>query len=138
MQSGRARPHILPSRMGSRPEIARHLRHLAIAAAFAGGVATAGCSIVLETDPRNCRTDADCARHANAACDSARRICVVRQPTSDGLDAGGDADAASGGDAGSDGREDGGALTCELSFDNRVRIRVKGPDGGLRPLPEAP
>jgi hypothetical protein len=96
---------------------------LVVAAASSGG---AGCSLLLDTDASlpTCNSDADCARFPNAACDSARRICVPRLPSAIG-DGGAGSDTA-------------GPLTCELSFDNQARIALPGPDGGLRPLPEAP
>ena len=101
---------------------------LTILGVFAGG--GAGCSVLLETDtnPYKCTTDADCLRYAsNAACDSSRKQCVTRLPpfTPDA----GAPDAGSGGTGG---------LSCTLSFDNRLRIPLDGPDGGLRPLPEGP
>jgi len=96
---------------------------------FSGGAA--GCSVLLETDtnPYKCTTDADCLRYAsNAACDTARRQCVARLPpsTPDAAGTGGDGSGGTGG------------LSCSLSFDNRLRVPLDGPDGGLRPLPEPP
>lgn len=90
----------------------------------------AACSLVLETDtnPYKCSGNADCAHLPNAACDSARRICVPRLPNAD-PDAGTPPDTGAGGTGG---------LTCELTFDNDTRILAPGPDGGLRPLPEGP
>jgi len=76
-------------------------------------------------DPYKCSTNADCERFPNAVCDSARKQCVPRLPFVDG----GPPDGGAGGTSG---------LTCELSFDNAVRIYAPGPDGGLRPLPESP
>jgi hypothetical protein len=88
--------------------------------------AMCGCSVVLETDtnPPRCVIDADCARFTSAVCDSVRKACVPRLPTLQP-------------DAGSPdtGEPDAGALACELSFDNAIRVPV-GPDGGLRALPE--
>lgn len=93
----------------------------------------AGCSLLLdyESDPYKCVIDSDCTRFTNAACDSIRKQCVPRLPSGQ-FDAGAPAD---GGDAGDGGP---GALTCEISFDNTVRLTLTGPDGGLRPLPEGP
>jgi hypothetical protein len=91
------------------------------------GVATAGggCTLLLETDadPYRCGNDQDCARFPDAACDSVKKQCVPRLPAI-GWDAGPPADT-------------GGGLACELSFDNSIRIPLSGPDGGLRPLPDA-
>lgn len=101
---------------------------LAILGVFAGG--GAGCSVLLETNtnPYKCTTDADCLRHAsNAACDTSRKLCVARLPPFTP-----DAGVPDGGNGGS------GGLSCSLSFDNRLRVPLDGPDGGLRPLPEAP
>lgn len=95
-------------------------------------VVTLGCSIVLETETQNCRTDADCARHPNAVCDNARRLCVARQPY------GGAPMVDGGGPTADGGEEETGPAMCQLSFDNAARIRQNGPDGGLRPLPEVP
>ncbi len=91
-----------------------------------GGV---GCTLLLDTtsNPYKCETDDDCVRLPNAACDDAKKQCVPRLPF---------VDAAAGSDTGAGGTS--GGLSCELSFDNRVRINVSGPDGGLRPLPEGP
>ena len=101
---------------------------LAILGVFAGG--GAGCSVLLETDtnPYKCTTDADCLRYAsNAACDNSRMQCVTRLPPFTP-----DAGTPDGGGGGS------GGLSCTLSFDNRLRVPLDGPDGGLRPLPEGP
>jgi hypothetical protein len=90
--------------------------------------AVSGCSVVLETDtnPHRCVIDADCARFTNAVCDNVRKMCTPKlpivQPDAGSPDTGGETDS--------------GTLTCELSFDNGIRIPA-GPDGGLRPLPEA-
>jgi hypothetical protein len=100
---------------------------VAILGVFTGG--GAGCSVLLDTDtnPYKCTTDADCARYAsNAACDSARKQCVTRLPPFNP-------------DAGvPDGGGGMGGLSCTLSFDNRLRVPLDGPDGGLRPLPVVP
>jgi hypothetical protein len=88
----------------------------------------AGCTLLLDTsaNPHKCSTDADCARFPNAACDNARKVCVPKLPyVSDA----GTLETGAGGT--------GGGPACELSFDNNARIGVTGPDGGLRPLPEA-
>lgn len=101
-------------------------------AASAGG--GTGCSLLLdyESNPYKCVIDSDCARYANAVCDSARKVCVPRLPNVI-VDAGANPDASDGG------RDEGpGALTCELAFDNGTRLTLVGPDGGLRPLPEGP
>ena len=84
---------------------------------------TTGCSVLLDTDmnPYSCSTDQDCTRYPDAACDSVRKMCVPRLPT-----------VSSDGGAPPDGP---GALTCELSFDNNLRVLGRGPDGGLLPLP---
>jgi hypothetical protein len=100
---------------------------LVLAVALAG--ANAACTLLVSTDvdPHRCNTDADCAHLPNAACDNARRVCVPRFPSG-------------GGDGGlqADGGDTGGGLMCQLSFDNAARLTFTGPDGGLRPLPEAP
>ena len=85
-----------------------------------------GCSLVLDTDtnPYSCSNDQDCTRYPNAACDSVRKQCVPRLPPV-GSDGGAPPDGPS-------------ALTCELSFDNNLRVLGRGPDGGLLPLPEGP
>jgi hypothetical protein len=88
----------------------------------------AACSVLLETDtnPNKCNTDADCAGLPNAVCDNSRRHCVTRLPP---LGSDGGAPDGSGGTSG---------LTCQVSFDNRTRVPLDGPDGGLRPLPVTP
>jgi hypothetical protein len=88
----------------------------------------AGCTLLLDTsaNPQKCSNDADCARFPNAACDDARKVCVPKLPY---LTDGGATDTGAGGT--------GGAPACQLSFDNASRINGVGPDGGLRPLPEA-
>ena len=138
---GAAASHNLPNcmrRLGFR-RVFRAARFAPIAAvagllAFALGGGGTGCSLLLdyESNPYACVIDSDCARYSNAVCDSVRKVCVQRFPT--GLaDAGAPADASDGG------RDDGpGALTCELAFDNDNRLTLRGPDGGLRPLPEGP
>jgi hypothetical protein len=92
--------------------------------AVAGG---AGCSLLLDTDanPYTCNNDQDCARYPNAACDNVRRQCVPRLPT-----------VVS--DAGAPPPDGSSPLTCELVFDNSRRVTLRGPDGGLIPLPEGP
>ena len=89
---------------------------------------SAGCTLLLDTSssPYKCETDDDCVRLPNAACDDVKKQCVPRLPFVDG---GAPSDTGAGGTGG---------LSCELFFDNRVRINVTGPDGGLRPLPEGP
>ena len=91
----------------------------------AGGTSGAGCSILLDSsaNPYKCVTDDDYVRFPSAACDDVKKECVPRLPMFDAgmVDTGG-----AGGTSG---------LTCELSFDNKARINVTGPDGGLRPLP---
>jgi hypothetical protein len=99
-------------------------------AAFIGALGGGtGCTLLLDTsaNPQSCRTDADCVRFPNAACDNAHRICVPKFPYASG---------SAGNDGGGTGGV-GGAGGCGLSFDNSVRIGLNGPDGGLRPLPEA-
>ena len=88
-------------------------------------VGGAGCTLLLDTsgNPQKCGNDADCARFPDAVCDSARKLCVPRLPY--------------GTDAGSPDTGAGGAPACELAFDTASRINAPGPDGGLRPLPEA-
>jgi hypothetical protein len=111
------------------PNVAR--AGLLALALVAGGT---GCSLLLdyESNPYKCVIDSDCARYANAVCDSARKVCVPRFPQVV-TDAGASTDASDGG------RDEGpGALTCELAFDNSTRLTLVGPDGGLRPLPEDP
>jgi hypothetical protein len=100
----------------------------ALIGAVGGGT---GCTLLLDTsgNPQSCRTDADCVRFPNAACDNAHRICVPKFPYASGS-AGNDGGAGGMGGAG-------GAGACGFSFDNSVRIGATGPDGGLRPLPEA-
>jgi len=93
-----------------------------------GGVSVgggAGCTLLLDTssNPYRCSTDGDCARFPNAVCDNARKECVPRLPYPDS----GMPDSGAGGTSG---------LTCEVTFDNGLRLTQVGPDGGLRPLPE--
>jgi hypothetical protein len=91
--------------------------------------ASAACTLLLDTDanPQTCKIDADCARFPNAACDNARRVCVPRLPS-----------VVMDGGVPLDGSVDtGGGLVCQAAFDNAARITMTGPDGGLRPLPEA-
>jgi hypothetical protein len=101
---------------------------LVVLGAFAGS--GTGCSVLLETDtnPYKCTTSADCAGHPDAVCDTSRKQCVQRLPPFS-PDAGVPDGGGSGGTSG---------LTCQLAFDNRTRLPLDGPDGGLRPLPEAP
>ena len=118
---------MLRGRMQDRPGIPRRgAAAIVFAIAMIGMSATgAGCSVLLAPgdNPQKCRTDADCARFPNAACDGVRKLCVPRLPYA------GDSGAPLG---------TGGSLACELSFDNAARITMPGPDGGLRPLPEDP
>ena len=102
---------------------------LAILGVFAGG--GTGCTVLLETDtnPYKCMIDADCTRYPAMRCatpraSSAWRACPVP--------------ARAGPTGGAGGTGGTGGLTCQLSFDNRSRVPLDGPDGGLRPLPEAP
>jgi hypothetical protein len=91
----------------------------AVTASVGGG---AGCSLLLDAsaNPYKCQIDSDCAHLPNAVCDSVKKECVPRLPNVV-TDAGTD---MMGG-------------TCQVSFDNS-RVILDGPDGGLRPLPEAP
>jgi hypothetical protein len=125
MQSGRGPSHIVPDRMKLRAVIRPPgWALLALGLAAGGGL---GCTLLLDADanPYKCSTSADCNRFPNAVCDDARKQCVPRLPFLDG----GTLDTGSGGTSG---------LTCEVSFDNALRIHGPGPDGGLRPLPEGP
>jgi hypothetical protein len=108
----------------SRPR--RALAALVLAVWGLSAAGTTGCSLVLDTDtnPYQCSTDQDCTRYPDAACDSVRKMCVPRLPPI-GSDGGAPPDGP-------------GALTCELSFDNNLRVLGRGPDGGLLPLPEGP
>jgi hypothetical protein len=96
---------------------------IALGIAVGGGVV--GCTLLLDAsaDPFKCANDIDCARFPDAVCDSVRRQCVPRLPYADG----GAPDTGAGGTSG---------LTCELTFDNDARLNSRGPDGGLRPLPD--
>jgi len=110
---------------------------LAVAVAFALlGVWAAGgtaCTRLLATDIQKykCNTDADCAGLPDAVCDNAHRECIKRLPFANNNDA----DASTDGGA-DDGGADASGGACELSFDNKTRLPLNGPDGGLRPLEE--
>jgi hypothetical protein len=95
---------------------------LTLGASVGGG---SGCTLLLDTsgNPYKCGNDNDCARFPNAVCDSARKQCVPRLPYAD---SGVPVDTGAGGTSG---------LTCEVTFDNALRLTAVGPDGGLRPLP---
>jgi hypothetical protein len=130
MQRGRSPSTIVADRMRTFGWAALPTPARAALALLLFGVSLAGapaCTLLLDTSgtPSKCETDGDCIRFPNAACDGIKKECVPRQPYTDG----GTLDAGAGGTSG---------LTCELSFDNKARIHLSGPDGGLRPLPEDP
>jgi hypothetical protein len=83
----------------------------------------AGCSLLLDAnaDPYKCKVDADCARYPNAVCDTSKKECVPRFPNV----------------VTDSGAPETPVAACQLSFDNS-RVKMDGPDGGLRPLPEGP
>jgi hypothetical protein len=96
---------------------------LAIAASV-GGMA---CSFLVNADATQCSSDADCARFAGSVCNFATRLCRPGDPAGDGggpVDLGGPPPVDAPG-------------IC-FTFDNKTRLTNLDPDGGLKPLPEAP
>ena len=105
----------------------------------------AGCSVVLDTEIKQCRTDADCEVFGSALCDPDTSLCVARPAAPAQLD------AAPAPDATPACLGPGGCYSCApridpeffaactdsrcVPFDNRSRLRNLGPDGKLRPLP---
>lgn len=93
------------------------------------------CTLLVDASADQCASDADCARFG-AVCDRASHLCIAQT-------SGGDGSAAMLGDGGATAcvpRQLPAALdgcpagTC-LPFDNAVRRRNKGPNGGRRALP---
>jgi len=53
-------------------------RTLTLLALLVGLVKLCACSVVLDTDVRQCRRNEDCARFANSICDVDQLVCVPR------------------------------------------------------------
>jgi hypothetical protein len=113
---------------------------------LAGSVFLNGaCSLMLDTDVTQCRSDQDCGRFAGSLCDVVHRVCVGRRDA--GVDVAVPAVEAGGADVcvGASG-----CFSCAptneseilsqctntvcVPFDNK-RLTLLGADGGLRPLP---
>jgi hypothetical protein len=112
--------------------------------------AAAGCSVLLDTNASQCRSNADCARFGNVVCNPTSKLCVPGPPILN-------RDASSGEDGGS---ADSGMPACHdqtgcvpcgpagptlldsctssmcVSFDNQTRLLNLDPDGKLKPLPQ--
>lgn len=70
---------------------------VAAVAAAAGLVGSAGCSLVIESQDRQCESDADCSGFTDATCDIAGGVCVPRASTSSVVAASSGTDAGTGG-----------------------------------------
>jgi hypothetical protein len=116
---------------------------------------------MVDVDTMQCREDQDCWRFGNAGCDRQEHVCVmlavmappdagrgvdaaVSEGGRDSTPPGADARASGTGDADdapacADDSDAGPAGACAgatcVPFDNRTRLTIVGPDGGLRPLP---
>jgi hypothetical protein len=121
------------------------------------GAGLGSCSLLLDLDAAQCRTDGDCARFGEATCDKARRICVARAGSANDAAAEAATDAGAvpdQGDAHADApvcRSQGGCLPCPATaapgllnactgvlcvpFDNAARLHNLTADGAIKPLP---
>jgi hypothetical protein len=125
------------------------VRRVLLSLAF-GLAAAGGCSVLLDTNAPQCRSNADCARFGNAVCNPTTKLCAPGPPTIN-------RDAGSTDDTGS---TEGGTGACHdptgcvpcgptgptlldactnstcVSFDNQTRLLNLDPDGKLKPLPQ--
>jgi hypothetical protein len=121
-------------------------RILALLALLLGLVKLCACTVLLDTQIRQCQTSADCARFGDSICDPDQQLCVPRPVPMKTV---GDAGSSSAGDAsGCSGKN--GCFACAprtdpdffnactdgrcVPFDNR-RLHNLTPDGTLKPLP---
>jgi hypothetical protein len=125
-------------------------RLLALLAVLVGLVKLCACSVLLDSQVRQCQSDEDCARFGDSVCDVEGLVCVPRPPRADAA-----ATPATTADAAADAAVDScvgtnGCFACAphsdleylnacsdgrcLPFDNR-RLRNLNADGTLKPLP---
>jgi len=118
-------------------------RILTLLALLLGLVKLCACTVLLDTQVRQCQTSADCARFGDSICDLDQQVCVPKPAAMQTT-----ADAGAGGAAGCSGKN--GCFACApktdpdflngctdarcVPFDNR-RLRNLTPDGMLKPLP---
>jgi hypothetical protein len=114
----------------------------------------AGCTLLVDASPTQCRQDQDCARFAGTTCDRTRGVCTAA-PGNNGDAANNDphdaeappgqlgallcpTDAGVGADSGP-GLELLNACTDAVCvpFDNRARLLNLASDGSLKPLPDS-
>jgi len=119
-------------------------RILALLGLLLGLVKLCACSVLLDTQIRQCQSNADCSRFGDSVCDLDQQLCVPRPAAMT---------MRSAGDAGSDSLSCAGKNGCYacapksdvdflngctearcVPFDNR-RLRNLAPDGMLKPLP---
>ena len=126
-----------------------HLTALAVAA-LAALLGVSGCSFVVESQDRQCETDADCSGFADAVCDTAGGVCVAREvagPSSTGTGGGGGGSGST--STGCDGPD--GCFACEpdsqveflnactdaacIPYDNGQLEGLLLEDGSVPPVP---
>jgi hypothetical protein len=127
-----------------RPAVFSLRRILTLLALLLGLVKLCACTLLLDTQIRQCQTSADCARYGDSICDLDTQVCVARPVSMTAVNDAGPGDAA----AGCTGKN--GCFACApkadpdffngctearcVPFDNR-RLRNLTPDGMLKPLP---
>jgi hypothetical protein len=120
-------------------------RILTLLALLLGLVKLCACSVLVDTQIRQCQTNADCARFGDSICDADRQVCTPRPVAM--MNTG---DAGPGTEAGRSCTGKNGCFACAprtdpdffngctdarcVPFDNR-RLRNLTPDGMLKPLP---
>jgi hypothetical protein len=135
------------ARIHYRAQVFSLRRILTLLALLLGLVKLCACSVLLDTQIRQCQTNADCSRFGDSICDPDQQLCVPRPVTTKTL---GDAGPAATAEAGPGCSGKNGCFACApkadpdffngctdarcLPFDNR-RLRNLTPDGMLKPLP---
>jgi hypothetical protein len=130
-----------------RPGVFSLRRILTLLALLLGLVKLCACTLLLDTQIRQCQTSADCARFGDSICDPDQQLCVPKPVSMTTL---GDAGPGAAGDAGASCTGKNGCFACApkadpdffngctdarcVPFDNR-RLRNLTPDGMLKPLP---
>ena len=134
-----------------RPDVFSLRRILTLLALLLGLVKLCACSVLLDTQIRQCQSNADCSRFgADSVCDQDQQLCVPRPPTKmqSASDAGMMASVPADGGVSCSGKN--GCYACApkvdpdffngctdarcIPFDNR-RLRNLTPEGMLKPLP---
>lgn len=125
-----------------------HPAALAVAA-LAALLGASGCSFVVESQDRQCETDADCSGFTDAVCDTAGGVCVAREVAGPGSTGGGGAGGSGSSSTGCVGPD--GCYACEpdaqveflnactdaacIPYDNTQLAGLLLEDGSVPPVP---